>query len=306
MALLANFRVYRSLQAIPTFGISRSFSTSKRNNVPVQLESLHFKPEISSNTRAIPTVLIVHGLLGAKENWRAIGKMLSKQLQTDVHSLDLRNHGSSPHITEMTYSAMAQDLIEFIEKKNLKEVALVGHSMGGRVAMTTAFNYKSKISSLVLVDVAPNSPSVIDTFRKYIESMKRAEEKGVDSLSSANDILKESCSVESIRQFLLTNLKRDHSTGKYSFRIPLDILLSNLETLKQFHPVVGKENFTKPTLCIAGSRSNYVKPDQYEVIRQYFPNIEFEVVDTGHWVQAESPREFVRILTKFLNEQYIN
>ncbi|ORY01915.1 alpha/beta-hydrolase [Basidiobolus meristosporus CBS 931.73] len=283
MALRAGARVLPNLSPKPGYIAIRPFFCSRGNTDPVHLHSLHFKPENLTATPKIPAVVIVHGLLGAKENWRAICKVLSKELQTDVYSLDLRNHGSSPQTPQMAYSSMAEDLVTFADKKNLKEVVLIGHSMGGRVAMETAFNHRSRISSLVLVDVAPNSPTVIDTFRKYIESMKRIEEKGVDSLSSANKILKESCSDEATRQFLLTNLRRNHSTGQYSFRVPLTILLNNLEMLKQFHPNPERENFDKPTLCIAGSRSNYVKPDQYPAVRQYFPNIKFETVDTGHW-----------------------
>ncbi|RIA98367.1 Alpha/Beta hydrolase protein [Glomus cerebriforme] len=249
-----------------------------------------------------PYLIILHGLFGSKQNWKSLAKTLAQRLNTHVFTLDLRNHGDSPHSPVHNYEVMSDDVAAFIKEHKFNKTVVMGHSMGGRVAMAMALRQVPHIEKLVVVDSAPVNARMSSEFFTYIDVMKKIEQAGVVKQSKADEIMKDYISDISIRQFLLTNLKKDPETGLYKFRIPLDILSDSMETLGGFPFDSAHHTFHKKTLFVAGKKSNYLPPKVYPTIRTFFTDAVIAELDTGHWVHAEKPLEFAAILTDFMNK----
>ncbi|CAG8679914.1 11165_t:CDS:2, partial [Scutellospora calospora] len=196
---------------------------------------------------------------------------------------DLRNHSESPHSKVHNHEAMAEDVVTFMNEHQLKKTNLMGHSMGGKVAMTMALRQVSQIDQLVVVDSAPTNTDLSKEFYTYTEVMKKVEQTGVMKHSQADEMMKDYISDINIRQFLLTNLKKDPETGVYKFRIPLDILSNSLETLSGFPFDSAHHSFHKATLFVAGTKSNYITSKVHPTIRKFFPNSVIVELDAGHW-----------------------
>ncbi|KAJ1956678.1 hypothetical protein IWQ62_005249, partial [Dispira parvispora] len=240
-------------------------------------------------------VVILHGLLGSKQNWNSLSKALAQHMQTEVYTLDLRNHGDSPQVEPMTYAAMSQDVVTFCEAHRLRQPLVVGHSMGGKVAMTLALEHPGALGLLCVVDIAPLRIPLSDSFRTYLQGMQEVEKQQFTKKADADRLLQPYVPNIAVRQFLLTNYKRHPGDTHYHFRVPLDTLLRSLPELGGFPAGESASSFTKPTLFISGSQSDYVLPRYHGSIRQLFPQTVFQNLDAGHWVHAEQPHEFVKL-----------
>ncbi|KAJ3506966.1 hypothetical protein NLJ89_g6566 [Agrocybe chaxingu] len=241
-----------------------------------------------------------------------------------LYALDLRNHGTSPHTTPMTYEAMAQDVQKFIEDKQLKEVALLGHSMGGKVAMAYALSLdtyqapRDTLSHLIISDIAPSIGKLSNEFMKYVEVMQRIEALAPGVIKTRADADKRLQPYESdisVRQFLLTNLQlpshsrtasHDALSEKAKFTVPLNILTHSIESLGSFPYEYNAEDrsvsktWDGPTLVVKGTRSAYINHKNLPAFGAFFPNTRLEELDTGHWVHAEKPNEFRKLVVDFL------
>ncbi|KAI9144913.1 Alpha/Beta hydrolase protein [Paraphysoderma sedebokerense] len=314
-------------QIFQIFLTRHSSTTTESNTTAVPLSYSHSPPpqsvHPSSTTPQLPPLVILHGLFGSKQNWSSLSKSLSKQLNTDVCALDLRNHGDSTHSEIMDYESMANDVVRWMNEMSGKtklgqkgKWIVMGHSMGGKVAMEVALrssgkldhedSNKSKVSvdRLVVVDMAPVDMILSSAFPKYIEVMQQIEEAGVKKQSEADHIMKNVIPEPSIRHFLLTNLKRPTSTSTHSplkFRIPLSTIARSLPSLGSFPLKSSNMTYTKPTLFLGGSKSDYIRPSMKNDILKLFPNATMEWIDgAGHWVHSERPGEFVKAVTEFL------
>ncbi|KAJ9080730.1 hypothetical protein DSO57_1021909 [Entomophthora muscae] len=240
----------------------------------------------------------MHGLFGSKQNWSTLGKAFSQKLKGyTIYCLDSRNHGDSPHHEDMGYVTMANDVASFIKslpkaKSGSREINLIGHSMGGRIAMTYALSSVSEpdcfpaLHKLVVVDISPRKINLQSQFGLYTELMLKIDQAELTKQSDADKMLKEGGVQDiGIRQFLLTNLKKlPGSKGIYRFRNPLKVLNSSLHQLGESDPIFEKEiAFPCPTLFVAGSRSDYLKPDHHKDLKKIFTNSDLEFLDTGHW-----------------------
>ena len=241
-------------------------------------------------------LIILHGLFGSQENWRTLSKAFSQYFQ--VFALDQRNHGHSPHSEVFTYEAMSEDLHEFMQKYALTSAYVLGHSMGGKVAMRFAVTYPDRVNKLVVVDIAPKvyPPSHDDVFA----GLYALDLPTLRSRQDADAALARYLPDLALRQFLLKNLERDQS-GTFRWRINLDGIRANYhEMLKSFE---FTRMFTKPTLFIKGADSGYIEDNDLVTIREIFPHAQVVAIPgTGHWVHAEAPREFARIVMEFLTE----
>ncbi|KAI8373977.1 Alpha/Beta hydrolase protein [Choanephora cucurbitarum] len=247
-------------------------------------------------------LLICHGLFGSKKNWSSLAKAFSSRLSRDVYTIDLRNHGDSPHSEEHTYEAMTTDLVEFISKHNLKAPILLGHSMGGKAVMATALQHPEMVSKLVVVDMPPVAMTLSRNFATYVDAMKEIEAANVSKQSEADKILAKYESNVGIRMFLLTNLRRSDN-NVFQFRVPYEILGRSLPSIGAFD-IPSHLSYPKPTLFIAGGKSPYRIPleEQSEWINQLFPQSRLEVVEqAGHWVHAEKPDTVLSSVTQFIN-----
>ncbi|KAI8898737.1 Alpha/Beta hydrolase protein, partial [Globomyces pollinis-pini] len=251
-------------------------------------------------------ILILPGLFGSKQNWKSISKSLCKKLDTKICALDLRNHGDSPHSDVHDYDSMADDVSYFVKKHGWDKVTLIGHSMGGKVSINLALNpnLNSILDRLIIVDMAPvrQSTTLSSGFRSYVDAMKKVSQSKVSGTVEADKILAESIPSVEVRQFLLTNLKKD-SNGKYDFRINLEALGKSLPLLWDLPYQNSSEPpvYNKSVLFIAGGKSHYVTEYMHPTIRKLFPSAQIITIpDAGHWVHAEKPDEFIKTVVNYI------
>ena len=240
-------------------------------------------------------IVILHGLFGSSDNWLSIAKVLGESYK--VYTVDQRNHGQSPHDDQFDYQAMAIDLKDFLLAHDIHNPIIIGHSMGGKVAMQFAVDNPDMLAQLVVVDIAPKSyPIHHDMILKGLDALPLST---IKSRGEADQHLSAYVSEIGTRQFLLKNIARD-STG-FSWKINLPVIKDNIENVGEGLP--DGDLFDKPTLFINGRKSNYIKEDDAPKILQHFPNATLHTIDNaGHWVHAEQPEEFLKTLSAFLQK----
>ncbi len=241
-------------------------------------------------------LIILHGLLGSSDNWHTMGKQFGESFHT--FALDARNHGRSPHSTEFNYRVLADDVRDFMEQQKLSSAFLLGHSMGGKTAIQFALTFSDRVDKLIVVDIAPQayaanySPDLLALASLDLTSFTNRKE--IDALLIKN------IPEFAIRQFLMKNLMRDKE-GKFKWKMNLDIIRKNYAEINA--GLETKEKFGKPTLFIKGGLSNYITQKDMPMIKKLFPKSTIATIaGAGHWVHAEAPGEFARIVIKFLQE----
>lgn len=240
-------------------------------------------------------MIILHGLFGSCDNWLTQAKLLAPHYK--VYTVDQRNHGFSPHSDDFDYRFMADDLLEFIEDHTLERPIILGHSMGGKTAMNFALAHPDKLEKLIVVDIAPRAYNL--EHYTIIEGLNSINLNSLTSRNDADVALSKYVDESDVRQFLLKNLQRK-SEGGFSWKINLKVITAKLSNVGVDLQYTGK--FGGPTLFIRGNRSNYVKDNDWAHITEVFPSATLETMDTGHWVQAEKPQEFVDVLSKWLSK----
>ena len=242
-------------------------------------------------------LLILHGFLGMSDNWKTLGKDFS-EVGYEVHLIDQRNHGRSPHSEEFSYLAMAKDVKEYMDSKGLENVILMGHSMGGKTAMMAASLFPHLIEKLVVVDIAPKYYA--PHHQKILEGLQAIDRAELESRGEAEDLLAKYVDEPAVRLFLLKNLYRK-TKEKLSLRLNLDVLVKNIEELGEALP--EDTNFSKPALFIKGEKSGYIKPEDEKLISRYFPASEIVAIpDSGHWVHAENKEAFYAAVIDFIED----
>jgi esterase len=238
-------------------------------------------------------IIILHGLFGSSDNWLTVTKKLTENYK--VYLVDQRNHGRSPHDDEFTYSAMADDLNDFYEQNGIKEAFLIGHSMGGKVAMHFAVNHDEKVRRLIVADIGPKFyPRHHDTI---IQGLKSIDLEKTPTRAAADNTLSQFVPELEVRQFLLKNLAREND--KFFWRVNLPIIEKEIENIGE--ALSPDHEFSKPTLFIRGGKSRYILDEDLSLIKDIFPNSELKTIEkAGHWVQAEAPMEFLSLVEEFL------
>ncbi len=247
-----------------------------------------------------PPVMILHGLLGSARNWTAIAKRLGASRR--VFALDLRNHGGSPWADDMTYSAMAEDVRGFMAGRGLSGAAVIGHSMGGKAAMTLALEHGELVERLVVVDIAPVAYAH-GTFMPYVHAMRAVDPSAATRRGEVEERLRDAVPDPNVRAFLLQNLVSDGDGGGLRWRVNLAAIEADMSDIMGFPAPEAGRTYDGPTLFLAGERSDYIRPEHHDAIRRLFPNAEIEAVPgAGHWVHAERPDAFLEQVTAFLGE----
>jgi len=255
---------------------------------------LHYKKYGEDESApARPVLIILHGLFGSLTNWNTIANRLADRFT--VYALDQRNHGLSPHSDRFDYPTLAADLGEFMRQRGIPQASLLGHSMGGKVAMEFALSHPELIQKLVVADVGPGShPARHDRVIAALEAVDIAQ---VKSRQEADDTLAQMLPEPGLRQFLLTNLRRE-ADGRYRWRM-------NLAGIKKhYHCIaagVTPGRFSKPALFIRGGKSDYIDDQAVALIKQFFPQARIETIpEAGHWVHAEAQAAFMELVGDFL------
>ncbi|USE35116.1 alpha/beta fold hydrolase [Endozoicomonas sp. SCSIO W0465] len=240
-------------------------------------------------------VISLHGLFGSQENLGMINRGLAESFR--VHGLDLRNHGRSSHDEAMNYTAMADDVLEYMDDNQLEKVHLVGHSMGGKVAMTVALMAPERVTRLAVIDIAP----VTYQERRHdsiLEGLSLMPLNTLKSRSEADGFLETYEPEQGVRQFLLKNLYRDDQ-GNYRWRMNLPAIITHYMEI-----LVGQQSdigFAKDALFIKGGESDYILPEHRERVLELFPSASVRVIPgAGHWVHAQKPELVTRTLLRFL------
>lgn len=239
-------------------------------------------------------LVILHGLLGSSDNWLTQAKLLSPRFR--IYTIDQRNHGQSPHDDAFDYQSMVNDLLQFLDDHHLGDPVLIGHSMGGKTVMNFALQHPDRVSKLVVVDIAPRAYNL--EHYALVNAMSDLPLADIRSRNEADAMLAGKVSEPDVRQFLLKNLQRTAGSG-FSWKVNLPVIRSQLGNVGV--DLLTNGTFSKPTLFIRGARSAYIRDGDWPAIQARFPAARLETLDTGHWVQAEKPQEFVAALTEWLD-----
>lgn len=253
---------------------------------------LHYR-EFGEARPGTPLILL-HGLLGSLVNWQRIARRLEARHRVIVP--DLRNHGRSPHHPDVSYPAMAGDVLELMDHLGVDRAALVGHSMGGKTAMWLALERPERVEKLVVVDIAPVTYS--GRLGPLLDALLALPLDRIERRAEAGQWLKRRIPERTVRDYLLQNLVR---TGKdWQWRTNLRALRDGLDLISSFPEVPGGVHYPGPVLFIHGSRSDYMKSEYLPRMKQLFPRMELVALEAGHWVYAEQPEAFLAALEAFL------
>tara|TARA_A100001015_G_C15002884_1_gene719344 strand:- start:1374 stop:2138 length:765 start_codon:yes stop_codon:yes gene_type:complete len=240
------------------------------------------------------SIVILHGFLGSSDNWRQITKTFFND--HNVHLLDLRNHGNSFQSPISNYKCMSNDVIEYISEKKLKNIILIGHSMGGKVAIETASKIKS-ISHLIIVDIVPKKYKA--DHHDVLNALKNSNFNSLKTITQCDVELSKYVEEKSIRQFLIKNIKRNKN-NEFKWKINTNYIIDNYDNILEAPNI--KDAITIPTLFIKGENSTYINKDDLETINKLFKNARIKTIqNSGHWIQAEKPIEFSAITKEFIS-----
>jgi len=241
-------------------------------------------------------LLIIHGFLGMSDNWKTLGQQFAAE-GFQVHILDMRNHGRSFQSDEFSYELMVEDVFEYCQTHSLSSVNILGHSMGGKIAMLFATRYPEMVEKLIVADIgpkyyAPHHQTILAGLNAVDFSLK-------PSRADVETILSQYITDFGTRQFLLKNLYWQEP-GQLAFRFNLAVFNKKIEEIGVALP--AGLVFTKPTLFIRGGNSDYILDSDIESIKQHFPNASLETIpNAGHWLHAENPVLFYQLVISFLN-----
>ena len=242
-----------------------------------------------------PPVVLLHGLFGAAGNFAAIQRRLGTTRR--VIAFDLRNHGDSPHDPAMSYLAMAEDVLDSLEILGATPAALVGHSMGGKVAMGAALLRPDRVSRLLVADIAPVRYD--PAFRTIADAMLALPLGPGLTRAEADAALAPAVPDPAVRGFLLQNLRLGPMPA---WRIGLQEIAAGLPGIEGWDAPPGGQ-YPGPVLMLRGERSDYVRPEHRPAVRALFPAAQFMTLKgAGHWLHADAPDAFVEIVQAFLGD----
>jgi esterase len=249
-------------------------------------------------------LIILHGLFGSSDNWYSLSKVFATKYR--VFTIDQRNHGQSPHSDEHDYKLLTEDLEEFVDEHQLHKPIILGHSMGGKVAMNFALKDPEKTGKLIVVDIMPKSYPLHHDH--ILLGMKTLDLTKLQSRSEADEILAKQIPKVDERQFIMKNLARSPSRSApaeqgneqkgFEWKLNLAALDANIGKMGEALQYEGE--YEGPTLFIRGEKSGYYEPGDEKKVARYFPNVKWVVMKTGHWVQAEQPKEFETVVLNWL------
>jgi esterase len=243
-------------------------------------------------------LIILHGIFGISDNWVSFGKKIAG-MGYHVYIPDQRNHGRSPHHDAFNYYALTDDLLEFTGQHDIRQPVILGHSMGGKLAMRFTLENPASVSALVVVDTSLRTYLSHTQHRELIDAMKSVDFKEISSRQDVENYLRNRIKSPRIRQFLMKNLFWKEK-GLLAWRINLDAIDMNLESM--YDGVFYSTIYKNPALFVRGGSSPYVSEEDIPVIKKSFPNADIVTIADGtHWVHADAPAAFYNAVSGFLN-----
>eukprot|EP00871_Galdieria_phlegrea_P000067 jgi/Galph1/1060/GphlegSOOS_G5870.1 len=277
---------------------------------PVSLSFLEREAEtVVDPSKEKPPIIFMHGVLASAESFQHLLSRTDFVPDRRIFSLNLRNHGSSPHSDTMNYAAMAEDVRDFLRTRQISKACIIGHSMGGKVGMVFALESPELVSELIVVDLAPihygdpmfekNLPTGAIVAMSRIQPELCTDRDQVDQKLQEQGIMN-----KRVREFILGNLvAHDLYPGRFKWRVNVSVLLKSMDRILEF-PQYESKTFLGPSLFLRGEKSIYVTNDEAEnAIQQLFPKAAIKTVPrAGHWLFSEVPDEFTSIVNDFLQK----
>jgi pimeloyl-ACP methyl ester carboxylesterase len=243
-----------------------------------------------------PPLVILHGLFGSSDNWSALARRWGRHFH--VWTFDARNHGRSFHHGLLDYASMAEDLLQFMEQHGIASAHLLGHSMGGKTAMSFALTHSPRVERLVVVDIAPRTYE--RNHDRILDALISFDPGRFTTRSDADEALVPTIPEVATRHFLLKNLIRREGGG-FRWKMNLEAITRSYDALREGVGTRGR--FDDPTLFVRGGRSSYVQESDLPRILDLFPRaVIATVANAGHWVHADAPDDLSRVVLPFLLE----
>ncbi|MBN1820619.1 MAG: alpha/beta fold hydrolase [Prolixibacteraceae bacterium] len=252
--------------------------------------------------------IIIHGLYGSSDNWLSVANQLSEKFT--VYMPDQRNHGLSPHSQTHSYDDLKTDLIGFMDAHNIQQAIILGHSMGGKVAMYFAADYPERVKKLIVADIAPkdyllmNENSQFYLHRNILLAMQEIDFSVIRKRDQVEGFLTQKIDEPRIRQFLLKNITKDKKSGLLKWKVNAEVLYDFLDE------IVGGVNklwlndripiTAYPVTFIKGEKSNYVQDEDESLIKEIYPEAKIiSIPDAGHWLHAEQSELFIKAVLSY-------
>ena len=253
---------------------------------------LNYKEFHENASADAPLLVILHGLFGSSANWSSVARELSASYQ--VFNVDLRNHGQSAHTETMGYEQMAADVLALLSSLS-RPVTLMGHSMGGKVAMWLALNHPECVEKLIIVDIAPVTYK--HDYEWIFDALESLDLAKLKDRKQADELMAKQLPDPMLRGFLLQNLRRDE--GCWSWRINFPVIRAALDEIMGFPEALL--TYPGSSLFIAGEQSEFIAAAGQEQIKRLFPVANVVTVkNAGHWIHAEQPKAFMEVVWPFL------
>ncbi len=244
------------------------------------------------------TLFIFHGLYGRGKNWQTFSKKLSQKENQLVVTVDLRNHGGNNFEENISYILMKNDIITLFNYLGVKNTNILGHSMGGKLAMVIALLEPKYVNKVIIADISPIEYN--NDENEIINSLLIINLKSIKNRNEADKFLSKYIDQKFLRSFLLQNLEL--VDGKYKWSINLKAIKKSLPDLRKFPTINIINKFNKEVLCIYGGKSDYVKRAHFQIFKKYFSNIIFhKIKNANHFLHVDNPLEFYETSNKFLN-----
>lgn len=241
-------------------------------------------------------IIILHGLFGISDNWVSYARRIAME-GFEVFVVDQRNHGQSPHSDSFNYLALTDDLFDFIDDQEIEDPILIGHSMGGKVAMRFSLENPHLVKKLVVVDITLKAYGPRDNHKQIIRAMRSVNLNKVNSRSEIEQLLEKHIPEIRIRQFIMKNIHRVEK-DKFEWRINIKGIEPNLNQM--FDAIDTIVKYEKPTLFIKGGASDYIRLEDFPQIRYNFPNAEIVTIPgASHWVHVEAMEVFYQLTMGF-------
>jgi pimeloyl-ACP methyl ester carboxylesterase len=232
-------------------------------------------------------LIIIHGLFGMSDNWNTLGKQFAKYCK--VYLIDLRNHGRSPHAEEFNYDVMCEDVLEYMSDNNIQKPIILGHSLGGKVAMKFAFTHTDKIEKLIVADISPRRYNT-DFVQNLLRTSYKLPLENFEKREEIDRVLSETYEDKVMRLFLLKNLYRKENK-EFAWRFNIEVLLEKVSNIQEADFIKGI--CAIPTHFIRGGNSNYITSEDELIINKHFSDFSIATIDgAGHWLHAENPERF--------------
>ena len=243
------------------------------------------------------TLFIFHGLYGRGKNWQSFAKKISQNEEILVFTVDLRNHGGNVFKENMSYNLMMEDVFHLFDYLGIEKTNLLGHSMGGKLAMLITLLRPHYVNNLIIVDIAPiNYPN---DNQDIINALSNLDLNLVRNRNHADELLANEIEPKFLRSFLLQNIKL--GDRKYKWTINLTAIKKAMNDLRSFPEIVKNKKVDTRSLCIYGQKSDYVNKNHFQIFKNFFSNVLFhEIQNAGHFLHIENPDEFYEVSKNFL------